>query len=65
MSLVEAIDTQLVEYKREWVVKGCSILSNEWQDSVVQKDIVNSPMGSVLIKSVEVFEVVKDPFTLF
>ncbi|XP_057787070.1 uncharacterized protein LOC131004405 [Salvia miltiorrhiza] len=59
----------MLEFKKEWAIKGCSILSDGWRDSVVQKDIVNflvnSPRGSVFIKSVEVSEVVKDAQTLF
>lgn len=66
---VDFIDTQMLEHKKEWAVKGCSILFDGWRDSVVQKDIVNflvnSPKGSVFIKSVEVSKVVKDAITLF
>ncbi|XP_057811633.1 uncharacterized protein LOC131025863 [Salvia miltiorrhiza] len=66
---VEATNTKVMEFKKEWAIKGCSILSDGWRDSVVQKNIVNflvnSPKGSVFIKSVEVFEVVKDSTTLF
>ncbi|XP_057770757.1 uncharacterized protein LOC130990547 [Salvia miltiorrhiza] len=66
---VEATNTKVMEFKKEWAIKGCSILSDGWRDSVVQKDIVNflvnSPKGSVFIKSVEVSEVVKDSTTLF
>lgn len=44
-------------------------MSDGWRDSVVQKDIVNflvnSPKGSVFIKSKEVSEVVKDATLLF
>ncbi|XP_057809030.1 uncharacterized protein LOC131023504 [Salvia miltiorrhiza] len=66
---VEATNTKVMEFKKEWAIKGCSILSDGWRDSVVQKDIVNflvnSPKGFVFIKSVEVSEVVKDSTTLF
>ncbi|KAL0844369.1 hypothetical protein Bca101_017615 [Brassica carinata] len=66
---VEEAEKQLVEYKADWVAKGCSIMSNGWRDSVVQKDIinflVNSPKGSVFLKSVDVSEVVKDANLLF
>ena len=44
-------------------------MSDGWRDSVVQKDIVNflvnSPKGSVFMKSKEVSEVVKDATMLF
>ncbi|XP_048616815.1 uncharacterized protein LOC125575425 isoform X2 [Brassica napus] len=66
---VEEAEKQLVEYKADWVAKGCSIMSDGWRDSVVQKDIinflVNSPKGSVFLKSVDVSEVVKDANLLF
>ena len=45
------------------------ILSDGWRDSVVQKDIinfmVNSPKGSVFIKSMDVSDVSKDGTLLF
>ena len=66
---VEEVENQLVEHKTEWAAKGCSIMSDGWRDSVVQKDIinflVNSPKGSVFIKSVDVSEAVKDTNLLF
>lgn len=44
-------------------------MSDGWRDSVVQKGIinflVNSPKGSVFLKSVDVSEVVKDANLLF
>ncbi|KAL0716528.1 hypothetical protein Bca4012_065850 [Brassica carinata] len=57
----------------KWVAKGYSILSDEWHDSVIQKDIinflVNSPRGSVLLKSllksVDFSEAGKDSNFLF
>ncbi|CAN7030175.1 unnamed protein product [Brassica rapa subsp. trilocularis] len=61
--------TMLLQHKNEWAAKGCSIMSDGWRDSVVQKDIVNflvnSPKGSVFMKSKEVSEVVKDATMLF
>ncbi|KAG5376090.1 hypothetical protein IGI04_040686 [Brassica rapa subsp. trilocularis] len=61
---VANVEAELVPNREEWAVKGCSIMSDGWRDSVVQKDIVNflvnSPKGSVFIRSKEVSEVVKD-----
>jgi len=58
-----------VEHKKEWAHKGCSILSDGWRDTTVQKDIVNffvnSPKGSVFIRSMDVSEVIKDANFLF
>ncbi|XP_024011329.1 uncharacterized protein LOC112086592 [Eutrema salsugineum] len=55
--------------KKEWASNECSLMSDGWRDSVVQKDIVNflvnSPKGSDFIKSKDVSEVVKDANCLF
>ncbi|XP_076917674.1 uncharacterized protein LOC143577833 [Bidens hawaiensis] len=65
---VEEINMQIDEHKKEWASKGCSILSDGWRDSTVQKDIVNflvnSPKGSVFMKSIDVSEITKDAHTL-
>ncbi|KAL4289560.1 hypothetical protein GQ457_14G006290 [Hibiscus cannabinus] len=67
----EVDDTQklMEDHKKEWVEKGYSILSDGWRDSVVQKDIVNflvnSPKGSMFVKSIDVSEIVKDAKMLF
>ena len=48
---VANVQAELVPNREEWAVKGCSIMSDGWHDSVVQKDIVNFlvnlPKGSV------------------
>ncbi|GJT32139.1 hAT dimerization domain-containing protein [Tanacetum coccineum] len=66
---VEDTEDNIKNYKNEWAIKGCSILSDGWRDSIVQKDIVNflvnSPKGSVFIRSLDVSEVTKDANTLF
>ncbi|XP_039006462.1 uncharacterized protein LOC120134051 [Hibiscus syriacus] len=65
---IEEVQNQIVENKKEWAEKGCSILSDGWRDSVVQKDInfmVNSPKGSVIVKSLDVSDVSKDVDLLF
>ncbi|XP_039044369.1 uncharacterized protein LOC120183815 [Hibiscus syriacus] len=66
---VEEVQNQIVENKKEWAEKGCSILSDGWRDSVVLKDIinflVNSPKGSVFVKSLDVSDVSKDADLLF
>ncbi|EOA34846.1 hypothetical protein CARUB_v10022425mg, partial [Capsella rubella] len=66
---VKETEKPLVEHKTEWTTNGCSIMSDGWRDLVVQKDIinflVNSPRGSVFIKSVDVSTVVKNANLLF
>lgn len=55
-------------HREEWAVYGCSIISDGWRDSVSHRDIVNflvnSPKGSVFIKSIDVSEIVKDANSL-
>lgn len=59
----------MVEHKNEWAQNGCSTLSNRWHDTISKKDIVNFYVnyskGSVYIKSMNVYEVIKDPNRLF
>ena len=66
---VKTVEEDVKEHKKEWAQKGCSILSDGWRDSVVQKDIinfmVNSPRGSVFVKSMDVSDVYKDAQFLF
>ena len=61
---VEATEKAIGEHKKEWARKDCSILSDDWHDTVVQKDIVNflvnSLKGSVFIRSIDVSKVIKD-----
>ncbi|WZZ78069.1 hypothetical protein YC2023_098641 [Brassica napus] len=53
---------QLVPNREEWAVKGCSIMSDGWRDSVVQINIVNflvnSPKGSLTCPLVKVLRMV-------
>ena len=66
---VEDTEKAIVEHKKEWADIGCSILSDGWRDTTVQKDIINflinSPKGSVFIRSMDVSEVIKDANLLF
>ncbi|KAE8685690.1 hypothetical protein F3Y22_tig00111095pilonHSYRG00654 [Hibiscus syriacus] len=66
---VKEVEEQVNEHKKEWADKGCSILSDRWRDSVVQKDIVNfmvnSPKGSIFVKSMDVSDVSNDANLLF
>ncbi|KAJ9544035.1 hypothetical protein OSB04_023742 [Centaurea solstitialis] len=66
---VKEVEEHVNDHKKEWAEKGCSILSDGWRDSVVQKDIinfmVNSPKGSIFVKSMDVSNVSKDANLLF
>ncbi|XP_035845963.1 uncharacterized protein LOC110944107 [Helianthus annuus] len=65
---VEDTKLEINNHKKEWAAKGCSILSDGWRDSTIQKDIinflVNSPKGSVFVKSIDVSEITKDAHQL-
>ncbi|KAH6827133.1 hypothetical protein C2S53_010505 [Perilla frutescens var. hirtella] len=65
---VDDVNLQMFECKKEWAIKGCSILSDGWRDSVASKEIVNflvnSPKGSVFLRSVDVSNITKDAYTL-
>ncbi|KAH6830022.1 hypothetical protein C2S53_001313 [Perilla frutescens var. hirtella] len=65
---VDVVNLQMLDYKKEWAIKGCSILFNGWRDSVANKKIVNflinSPKGSVFLRSVDAFNITKDAYTL-
>jgi len=62
-------EKKLVEHKSEWASKGCLIISDRWQNFVVQKDIVNflvnSPKRSFYIKLIDVSTIVKDANILY
>lgn len=56
-------------HQEEWARYGCSIMSDGWKDEIAKKDIinflVNSPKGSVFIKSVDASHTVKSGNLLF
>ncbi|XP_038998063.1 uncharacterized protein LOC120123186 [Hibiscus syriacus] len=56
-------------HHEHWAKYGCSIMSDGWRDSVAHKDIinflVNSPKGSVFIKSIDASDIVKNTEQLF
>ena len=58
---VDNTEKAMVEHKQEWAQKGCSLLSDGWRDSTLQKDIVNFLVnkGPVFIRSMDVSNVVK------
>ncbi|KAD2021887.1 hypothetical protein E3N88_42005 [Mikania micrantha] len=65
---IKDVDNLFEEHKKERASKGCSILYDGWRDSVVQKDIlnfmVNSPKGSMFMKSLDVSDMSKDAVLL-
>ncbi|XP_039123453.1 uncharacterized protein LOC120260074 [Dioscorea cayenensis subsp. rotundata] len=55
-------------YKKEWKKTGCTLMSDGWSDRKnisVTNFLVNSPSGTVFLKSVDTSDVVKDAQKLF
>ncbi|XP_021855425.1 uncharacterized protein [Spinacia oleracea] len=66
---VDEILKQMEEHKKEWAQRGCSIVIDGWHDPVAERDfvnfLVNSPKGSMFIRSIDVSEIVGDVNMLF
>ncbi|KAE8672210.1 hypothetical protein F3Y22_tig00111848pilonHSYRG00208 [Hibiscus syriacus] len=67
---VKATDEMVKQVHHEqWAKYGCSIMSDGWRDSVAYKGIinflVNSPKGSIFIKSIDASDIVKNVEQLF
>ena len=51
---VKATQTDMENHRKEWIEKGSSIIFDGWCDSFFQVDIVNSPKGSMFVKSMDI-----------
>lgn len=65
---VDVVKSLVKSHAEEWAKFGCSIMSDGWRDSVSQREIVNflvnSPKGSIFIRSMDVSDIVKDSYAL-
>ncbi|GJT27143.1 3-hydroxyisobutyryl-CoA hydrolase 1-like protein [Tanacetum coccineum] len=56
-------------HHEQWAKYGCSLMSDGWRDSVAHKDIinflVNSPRGSVFVRSIDASNVVKNSDNIY
>ena len=56
-------------HHEQWAKYGCSLMSDGWRDSVAHKDIinflVNSPRGSVFIRSIDASNIVKNSDNIY
>ncbi|GJT12491.1 3-hydroxyisobutyryl-CoA hydrolase 1-like protein [Tanacetum coccineum] len=56
-------------HHEQWAKYGCSLMSDGWRDSVAHKDIinflVNSPRGSVFVRSTDASNVVKNSDNIY
>ncbi|XP_028803194.1 uncharacterized protein LOC114758322 [Neltuma alba] len=65
---VDKIQESLVKYKREWEKWGCTLMCDGWTDRKgrsLANFLVNSPGGTVFLKSVDTSSVIKDAKQMF
>ena len=58
----------LEKYKKEWKKTGCTLMLDGWSDKknrYLTNLIVNSPSGTVFLKSLDTSDVIKDAQKLF
>jgi Protein of unknown function (DUF 659) len=58
----------LERYKKEWSKTGCTLMSDGWTDGKgrsITNFLVNSPMGTVFLKSIDSSSYFKDASKLF
>ena len=65
----ESVNKILQGHRKEWKKYGCSIMLNSWKNKVAKKDIinflVNSPKGSVFLRSIDASKFMKTAGVLF
>ncbi|CAM8990581.1 unnamed protein product [Rhodiola kirilowii] len=63
------IQDTLAGHEEEWARVGCTLMSDGWRDSVVNKEIihflVHSPKGPVFLESIDVSDKTKDAQQIF
>ncbi|XP_077245531.1 uncharacterized protein LOC143885307 [Tasmannia lanceolata] len=65
---VENIESMMDEYKKEWKKTGCTLMSDGWTDGVnrsITNFLVNSPKGTVFLRSVDTSDISKNADNLF
>ncbi len=65
---VERVQQYLIEFKESWSKTGCTITSNGWTDQrsrTILNFLIACPKGTMLLKSVDASEKVKDANLLF
>ncbi|KAI8535251.1 hypothetical protein RHMOL_Rhmol10G0159300 [Rhododendron molle] len=65
---VDNVHSTLDEYKCEWKKTGCSLMSDGWQDGCghsITNFLVNSPQGTVFLKSLDTSSIIKNGVALF
>ncbi|XP_077252467.1 uncharacterized protein LOC143891845 [Tasmannia lanceolata] len=65
---VENIESLMDEYKKEWKKMGCTLMSDGWTDGVnrsITNFLVNSPKGTVFLRSVDTSDISENADNLF
>ncbi|KAG5515997.1 hypothetical protein RHGRI_036889 [Rhododendron griersonianum] len=65
---VDNVQSTLDKYKSEWKKTGCSLMSDGWQDGCgrsITNFLVNSPKGTVFLKSLDTSSIIKNGVALF
>ncbi|XP_028801342.1 uncharacterized protein LOC114756562 [Neltuma alba] len=65
---VDKIQESLAKYKKEWEKWGCTLICDGWTDGKgrsLTNFLVNSPSGTVFLKSVDTSSVIKDAKQMF
>ncbi|XP_052187762.1 uncharacterized protein LOC127798293 [Diospyros lotus] len=65
---VDNVNSMLEKYKKEWKMTGCTLMSDGWTDRKsrsLTNFLVNSPSGTVFLKSIDTSDVIKDAQKLF
>ncbi|XP_028793556.1 uncharacterized protein LOC114749230 [Neltuma alba] len=65
---VDKIQESLAKYKKEWEKWGCTLMCDGWTDGKgrsLTNFLVNSPSGTVFLKSVDTSSVIKDAKQMF
>ncbi|XP_028113555.1 uncharacterized protein LOC114311629 isoform X2 [Camellia sinensis] len=65
---VDHVNASLEVYRKEWKKTGCTIMSDGWTDGKshsLTNFLVNSPSGTVFIKSIDTSSAIKNSMKLF
>ncbi|KAL6584924.1 hypothetical protein OROMI_004213 [Orobanche minor] len=65
---IEHVHGDLDKYKKEWKKTGCTLMSDGWTDGKsrhLTNFLVNSPSGTVFLKSIDTSSMIKDGKKLF
>ncbi|KAJ0080482.1 hypothetical protein Patl1_24494 [Pistacia atlantica] len=65
---VDLVEEKLGKYKNEWKKNGCTLMSDGWMDGngrSLTNFLVNSPSGTVFLKSVDTSEFIKNAQKMF